>query len=444
MSTHTKGAGESPPIPKQSAEDSSRRGRSKLEGGRDRTQSLEARNEMVRKRDRERATCLICETTGDDWVFIECIVCQGQMCATCSGIEVSMIKSVYYSKLPGFKWSCQACERTLPTMTNMKEAIEKMNEANERVNTTLSTMAESSDTRLLALESRLNEMEERITDKIKAEFPKMVKKEMEKVEEKLKETVQDQMTEIERKMNDRIERKVDVMEKELITIKEKTVEGKELEKKVREEIQKELRNRPETSAGVKSGGNPVSPGTQLRQTVASVTAELKSREGKRRNMVLYNLEEPKVNNDRAKREKGDREKMIEIASGVLGIKNMEEKEMIQVARLGTQTNRPRPLMIELTTEARKNQIFSKLVRLRQTEYKHLSFTHDMTKLERDQQRKLVGEAKKREKEDGGKNRFRVRGPPWDLKVVMLEKKEETTTTPMVVEEEGQTEEGKSD
>ena len=53
-------------------------------------------------------------------------------------------------------------------------------------------------------------------------------------------------------------------------------------------------------------------------------------------------------------------------------------------------------------------------------YNELSFAYDLTKLEREQQKKLLTEAKKRDQEEGGKWKHRVRGPPWDLKIVRKE------------------------
>ena len=65
---------------------------------------------------------------------------------------------------------------------------------------------------------------------------------------------------------------------------------------------------------------------------------------------------------------------------------------------------------------KKESIFKKLGRLQGPEFNKVSFTHNMTKLEREQQNKLVTEAKRLEAEAGGKWRYRVRGPPWDMKI----------------------------
>ena len=46
----------------------------------------------------------------------------------------------------------------------------------------------------------------------------------------------------------------------------------------------------------------------------------------------------------------------------------------------------------------------------------------MTKEEREQNKKLLTEAKKLQDEDQGNWTYKVRGPPWDLKIVKLRTK----------------------
>ena len=55
-------------------------------------------------------------------------------------------------------------------------------------------------------------------------------------------------------------------------------------------------------------------------------------------------------------------------------------------------------------------------------YSRISISHDMTKEEREQNKKLLTEAKKLQDEDQGNWTYKVRGPPWDLKIVKLSTK----------------------
>ena len=57
-------------------------------------------------------------------------------------------------------------------------------------------------------------------------------------------------------------------------------------------------------------------------------------------------------------------------------------------------------------------------------FKNLSISNDLTTEERDLIKKQVEMAKNREEKEneGGKYIFRVRGPPWNLRIVRLEAK----------------------
>ena len=52
-------------------------------------------------------------------------------------------------------------------------------------------------------------------------------------------------------------------------------------------------------------------------------------------------------------------------------------------------------------------------------YKETRVGNDLTPTERDRERKLYEEAKELQVNSQGKAQFRVRGPPWNRKIVML-------------------------
>ena len=80
---------------------------------------------------------------------------------------------------------------------------------------------------------------------------------------------------------------------------------------IKDEMEKTDQQMPGTS-----GQPQLSPGTQIRKTVASVTAEIKEKAKREKRLVIYNLEEQKTN-IRAERVKLDKEKVIEIATNTL-------------------------------------------------------------------------------------------------------------------------------
>ena len=69
----------------------------------------------------------------------------------------------------------------------------------------------------------------------------------------------------------------------------------------------------------------------------------------------------------------------------------------------------------------KNCMMESLYKLRDTDdcYKNISVTHDLTQLERTECKKLVEEAKRKEREKHGNYIWRVRGLPGQLKLLKI-------------------------
>jgi hypothetical protein len=218
------------------------------------------------------------------------------------------------------------------------------------------------------------------------------------------------MSNFEKKLTEAMNTKMGKIEGEMKVMQQKIAHKDDIQSKVKEEIKSELdkfkkvmENIGHTNSGASETHKttPISPGTQLRQTVENVTTEIKQREERRKNIVIYNLEEPKTNLKEERINK-DKEKLIEISSGTLEIKNLKKHEMCKVTRLGEKVeDQTRPLLVEFSTESRKDMIFKRLIKLKGSEYERVSFTHDMTKLERAQQKKLLIEAKSKQQEDVG-------------------------------------------
>jgi len=56
-----------------------------------------------------------------------------------------------------------------------------------------------------------------------------------------------------------------------------------------------------------------------------------------------------------------------------------------------------------------------------TYIKKVSISHDLTKIESEECRKLVEEAQKKQSEDSGKFMWRVRGNPGQMKIIKIRK-----------------------
>jgi len=101
------------------------------------------------------------------------------------------------------------------------------------------------------------------------------------------------------------------------------------------------------------------------------------------------------------------------------------EEDLNVFRLGRREedeDAPRPLLVQLGSYTQKNVIMETLYKLKHadTQYKRVVVSHDMTKSEREECKKLVEEAKTRQAQDqSGEYLYRVRGTHGNMKVVKL-------------------------
>ena len=99
-------------------------------------------------------------------------------------------------------------------------------------------------------------------------------------------------------------------------------------------------------------------------------------------------------------------------------------EVQKAIRLGKKRDdgSQRPLLIALEKPEKKSLIFKNTAKLKNTVYKDISLANDLTKLQREQNKKLREEAKeKNASESTGKYLYKVVGPPWARKVAKMEK-----------------------
>ena len=102
---------------------------------------------------------------------------------------------------------------------------------------------------------------------------------------------------------------------------------------------------------------------------------------------------------------------------------MHTQSLKKIFRLGKREDgKERPLLFDLKSSLLKNQMMKSLSKLRNIDevFKKLPIAHDMTKVERMEVKKLVDEAKEREKKEG-KYLFKVRGTPGNMRIVQIKK-----------------------
>jgi hypothetical protein len=204
----------------------------------------------------------------------------------------------------------------------------------------------------------------------------------------------------------------------------------DLQATIQDAVEKEVKKaapHAASSAGTTTQ-QAVSPKTHMRMTVENVTGEMKDRERRRNNVIIHGIVEPKSNVKRDVVE-ADTKALLEIIKDTLEV-DVTKQDLAQVIRLGKKADGlKRPIKLTVASGNTKSEIFRNLIKLRNSNHNSVSFNHDMTPLEREQNKKLVEEAKSLAKKDEtGQWLYRVRGPPWDRKILKTRKKGEKSET----------------
>jgi len=99
---------------------------------------------------------------------------------------------------------------------------------------------------------------------------------------------------------------------------------------------------------------------------------------------------------------------------------MSEDDLHNVFRLGRCGDVARPLLVQFVSYSSKNILMESLYKLKHadTKFRSVVISHDMTKQEREDCKKLVEEAKVIASDDtSGEFVYRVRGLPGQMKIV---------------------------
>ena len=108
---------------------------------------------------------------------------------------------------------------------------------------------------------------------------------------------------------------------------------------------------------------------------------------------------------------------------------LDEEDISKLVRLGRKSedpsDRPRPVLITLSSKIAKNLVMASLFRLRYADckFKNVVISHDMSRKDRDQCKLLSEEAKKlTEGDEKGEWLYRVTGLPGYMTIVPIRKR----------------------
>ncbi|XP_062589095.1 uncharacterized protein LOC134250751, partial [Saccostrea cucullata] len=153
--------------------------------------------------------------------------------------------------------------------------------------------------------------------------------------------------------------------------------------------------------------------------VSAVLSEINERKNRECNMIIYGIEESDSDNKEVRRT-NDGDKVKEIAE-VCEV-NVADESTIKLMRLGkfNKDKKRRPLLVTFSTPEKKVEFFKRGGKLRENiELSEVRLANDLTRTERENEKKLYMKAKELNKNGSGEFHYRVRGPPWARKVVKL-------------------------
>jgi hypothetical protein len=125
--------------------------------------------------------------------------------------------------------------------------------------------------------------------------------------------------------------------------------------------------------------------------------EINLREEKRKNVVIYGLDEP-TEIEGWKRVESDKRKLNEIFT-VLELNIAAETDVEFCRRVGEKSERTRPLVVGFFTEWSKSTLLKNCRYLQETELSYVSITNDLTEKQRRMEKELITEAERRNAEE---------------------------------------------
>ena len=336
---------------------------------------------------------------------VQCELCELWSHCKCEGIQEDAYELLKQDKIHFFCGKCEkAAGQLLKSVVKLKERQDKLEEDHITFKKEISyTIQDFADTFTEEAKSKTEDIAklEKTVDDMKKEVGRF------KLEYK---------TEL-KKMNEQV--------KDLI----KTREEADFEKQIEQITQAFVKDTQWTDIvkkEVNSKIETVSAELSSIQKMVDVTKSMaeEEKEARSNNIIIYRVPES-TDTSFEGRQKHDKATIIDILRELID-KDFDETEIQKTFRLGKmnmEASKQRPILVQFVNRMTKNYLMNNLYYIKKTPYKDIVISHDMTKNERDQCKKLVEEAKKKElEESSGEWIFRVRGLPGQMKIMKIRKR----------------------
>ena len=243
------------------------------------------------------------------------------------------------------------------------------------------------------VENKLNSIDKRIDD--------------------LKEIYEERFERIENKLNltkcDTNGNKIDELQKNMDSKLESITE--QLNTSVQATNKLETKSFADLFTGNEKSNQPANLVKSLAIQVANSQKKiLTSREERENNIIVYNVPEESTTNIK------DDSFFKSLCKDHLQLGDIETK---QISRLETRSVKPQPMKVVFNKNWEKRKFLSNMYKIKDDDnLGNIRVRHDMNKEDREENRRLIKEADSlNDKEQPKDFKYRVRGPPWDMKIV---------------------------
>jgi len=350
------------------------------------------------------------EVSGDDQ-GIMCDLCEKWFHIICQ--DVTEEEYNFFNEYKRNHWFCKTCDKSvmsiIKTVNSLKERQDKVEEEFGKVKEDMKRLVVENQSMKVSTSKISQDIEQIMDGNLTNAMITRIGQEIEKVTKSVTNDLSNVKEDI-KKLNSDTEQKI-----------VNTVESK-LEEGVKKQSFADIVAQQVDSQLVKVSGD-LNKVQQVIDETKKKADEEKDREGRCNNIIIYRIPESSTAEGRVKHDKSF---SIELFNEVMEL-DIKEEELKSVFRLGkwdasNPTNRP--LLIQFREKSIKNRVMESLSKLKSAsdKFKNLSITHDMTKNERSECKRLVEEAKKKESDDHqGEFIWRVRGLPGQLKLIRFRK-----------------------
>ncbi len=360
-------------------------------------------------------TCMICKKISSDpnGKMLECERCIEHFCIKCT--KVTEAEYDFMASRADLHWFCGKCdEPAMQSVLSDKELEEKilkytmvLDERMLELETKLKDKADKKevDERMNRFDDRMNKMATKhneIVTTLKAEIQE-IRKNSNELEERIKMMVS-------KKVDDELDKKLE----------DETTWASIVSRHVDQSVEVKFENVKDDFSKIKDS---ITEAKASMKETKDFLSEEKDKESRKNNIIIYRMIES-VAESNVDRQKDDVRACVQLVRNAL-LLPCDENEFKRIFRLGKkEAGKDRPLLVEFKNNVLKNHVMESLGRLKdaEDEFKRLSISHDMTKTERDETKRLVQQAKERTILHGeGEWIYRVRGNPGSMRIVRVKK-----------------------